>query len=75
MKGVDRKNDEGVLQWFGHVESMENNRTAKRLYVEKHAGNRSMGRLRKRWIDTVKGLKKRGLDVRQARRMMHDGGL
>ena len=33
-----------------------------------------MGRLSKRWIDTVKDcLKKMGLDVRQARIVAHDG--
>ena len=32
-KGVDEKIDEGVLRWFGHVEKMENDRTAKRVYV------------------------------------------
>ena len=35
------------------------------------AGSRSLGRLRKRWIDTVKDfLRTRGLDVREARKMM-----
>ena len=29
---MDERIDEGVLQWFGHVERMENNRTAKRVY-------------------------------------------
>ena len=52
---------------------MENGRITKRVYVGECAGNGSVGRLRKRWIDTVKDcLKKRGLDVRQARRMVHD---
>ena len=32
-KGVDERIDEGVLRWFGHVERMENNRNAKRVYV------------------------------------------
>ena len=33
-----------------------------------------MDRSRKKWIDNVKGcLKKMGFDVRQARRMVHDG--
>ena len=42
---------------------------AKRVYVGECAGSRSVGRPRKRWIDTVKEcLKRRGLDVRQARR-------
>ena len=32
-KGVDEKIDESVLRWFGHVERMENDRVAKRVYV------------------------------------------
>ena len=57
-KGLDERTDEGVLRCFGHVERME---------------NLSVGRLRKRWIDTVKDcLKKRDLDVRKARRMVQD---
>ena len=48
--------------WFGHGEK---DRNAKRFYVRECAGRRSVGRLRKRWIDTVKDcLRKRGLDVR-----------
>ena len=64
-KGINEKIDEGVLRWFGHVERMENDRIFKRIYVEECVGSRSLGRPRKRWIDTVKDcLKKRGLDVR-----------
>ena len=52
---------------------MEGNRIAKRVSVGDCTGNRSVGRPRKRWIDTVKDrLKKRGLAVRQARRMVQD---
>ena len=55
------------------MERMEKNRIAKRIYVGECAGSRSVGRPRKRWIDTMKDfLKKRGLDVRQARRMVQD---
>ena len=62
---VDEKID-GVLQWFGHVERMESDKI-------ECAGSHSVGRLRKRWIDTVKDcLKKRGLYVRQARGMVHN---
>ena len=44
-----------------------------RVYVGECAGSHSMGRLQKRWIDSVKEcLRKRGLNVRQARRMVHD---
>ena len=36
-KGVDERIDEGVLQWFNHVESMDNDRIAKKKYVGKCA--------------------------------------
>ena len=72
-KGLDERIDEGVLQWFCHVERMERDKIAKRVYVGECVGSHSVGRLWKRWIDTVKEcLKKRDLDVRQARRMVHD---
>ena len=75
-KGVvryDENIDEGVLRWFGHVERIGNDRIAKRVYVGECAGIRSVGRPRKRWTDAVMNcLKKRGLDSRQARRMVHD---
>ena len=52
---------------------MENDRIAKRVYVGECAGSHSVGMLRKRWIDTVKDwLKKRSLDVRQEREIVHD---
>ena len=52
---------------------MEKDRIAKRIYIGECAVNRSVGRLRKRWIDTVKDcLRKRSVDVKQARRMVHD---
>ena len=55
------------------MERMEKGMIAKRVYVGESAGICSVGRLRKRWIDTMKEcLKKRGLDVRQARRMVQD---
>ena len=58
-KGVNEKID-GVLRWYSHVERMENNRIAKRVYVDESAGSHSVGRLWKRWIDIVKNcLKKR----------------
>ena len=72
-KGVDEMIDEGVPRWFGHVERMENNKMAKRVFVGDCACSRSVGKPRKRWIDTVKDyLRKRTLNVRQARRMVQD---
>ena len=93
-KGVDERIDEGLLQWFGIVERMEDriakrvyvgecagshsvermeDRIAKRVYVGECVGSHSVGRLRKKWIDIVNDcLRQRGLDVRQARRMVQD---
>ena len=46
-----------------------------RVYVGGCAGSCSVGRPQKRWNDTVKGcLRKRGLDIRQARKMVQDRG-
>ena len=55
------------------LERIGNDRIAKRVYLWEFAGSHSLGRPRKRWNDNVKDcLKKRGLDVRQARRIVHD---
>ena len=52
---------------------MEKGRIAKRVYVGECVGSHSVGRPKKRWIDTIKDcLKKRGLNVRQAKRMVQD---
>ena len=60
----------GILRWFSHV---ERNRIAKRVYVEVCVSSHSVGRPRRRWIDIVKEcLKKSGLDIKQARRMVQD---
>ena len=65
-KGSCERNDEGVLRWLSHVEKIENDRIAKRVYVGECAGSRSVGRQRKRWIDAMKDcLRKRGLNVKQ----------
>ena len=48
-KVLDERIDEGVLRWFGHVESMR----AKRICVGECSGGHSVGRPRKRWNDTV----------------------
>ena len=61
------RSDEGSLVWwFGHVERMEKDRIAKRIY-------RSVGRPWKRWNGTTKEcLKKRSLDISQAKGMVQD---
>ena len=47
-KGIDERIDGGVLGWFDHVERMEKDRFAKRVYVGEYAAIRSVGRPRKR---------------------------
>ena len=54
-KRVNERIDEGVLQWFGHMERMENDRIAKRVYLGECAGSCLVGRPWKRWIDTIEG--------------------
>ena len=52
---------------------MENDGIAKRVYVGECAGSHSVGRPRKRWINTVKDrLRRRGLYVRQAKTIVQD---
>ena len=72
-KVVDEVIGGSVLRLFGHIERMENYRTAKSVYVGGCGGSRSVGRPRKRWIDPVhECLKKRGVNVGQVRRMVYD---
>ena len=40
-KDLDERIDEGVIMWFGHMERMEKDRIAKRVYVGECAGSRS----------------------------------
>ena len=55
------------------MERIENDRITKRVNVGECADSCSMSRLWRRWIDTMKDcLRKTGLDVRQARRMVQD---
>ena len=54
------------------MERMEKDRIAKIVYIG-CAGSRSVSRERKRWSDIMKEcLRKRGLDIRKARRMVQD---
>ena len=70
-KVLDERIYEGMLRWFSHVERMERDRIAKRIFIGECAGSRSVGRPRKSCIGTVKKcLKKRGVHVRQARRIV-----
>ena len=58
--------------WFAHLERMENNKIAKRVYAGECADIHSVGNPKKKWIDTIRSYLKKVLDVRQTRRMLHD---
>ena len=46
-KGVDERIEKDVLHWFSHVERMENDRIAKKLYAGEFAGSISSDQPRK----------------------------
>ena len=63
MMDLDERID-GVFRLFSHVERIENDRVAERVYVGECAGICSVGKPRSRSIDIMKVcLKERGLDV------------
>ena len=73
-KSLDERIDERVLRWFGNEKRMKRDMIAKRVYVGDCASSRLVVRQWKRWIDTMKErLRKRGLDVRQARKCSRIG--
>ena len=66
---MDERIDENVLEWFENMEKMGNCMDGERVYKEECVGFRQVGPLQKRCVDSVKEcLKKRGVDVRQAKR-------
>ena len=48
---MDERIEEDVLHWFSHVEMMENDRIAKRLYVGEFADSTSVGQPWKEVVD------------------------
>ena len=60
--------DQRVLRWFGHMERMDEYRTARRLFMAEVSGGRVRVRLRLGWMDGVKvALCNRGMTVEAAR--------
>ena len=70
---MDDRSDESILRWFGYIKRMENDRIVEKVYVGECVGIRLVGRPQKRWIDSRnKCLKKKGLNVGQARKIVYD---
>ena len=51
VKWVDERIEADVLYWFSHVERIENDKIAKRIYVGEYIGSHSAGQLRKEEMD------------------------
>ena len=68
MKGSMKAGSSSSAMWKGWKEI-----GLLRVYVRECTGSHAVGRPRNIWIDTMKEcFKKRGLDVRQGRRMVQD---
>ena len=56
--GIERelanRTDQRVLRWFGHVERMDEYRTARRMLMAEVSGGRLRERPRLDWMDGVK---------------------
>ncbi len=73
VKVLAERAEQGVLQWFGHVERMEEERLVKKITRSNVRGVRPRGRPRMRWMDSVKrALGARGMSVEQGRIAVHD---
>jgi hypothetical protein len=60
-----------VLMWYGHVESMEEERVVKRVSMSKVEGSR--GRSKLRWMNGMKGIVEwRGANIEYAKMCMQN---
>ena len=65
--------DQRVLRWFGHVETMDEYRMARRVLMAEVSGGRLRERPRLGWMDGVKvALGNRGMTVEAARQCAED---
>ena len=70
---VGERMDQNVLRWLGHVERMEDDRLARKVYELEVQGPRCRGRPRKEWMDGVKEvLTKMGLTIQEAKACIQD---
>ena len=65
--------DQSILRWLGHVERMEDDSRARKVYEQVMQGFRCRGRPRKGWLDGVKEmLSKRGLTIHEVKECVED---
>ena len=51
---VWKRVESNLLQWFGHIERMEEEILVRKVYRETVDGNRRRGRPKRRWEDEVR---------------------
>ena len=72
-KSLVTRVEQGVLKWFGHVNRMDDERLARKLFVSEVVGERGRGRPRWRWMDGVGDiLRSKGLTVEEGLMMVYD---
>ena len=73
MKDLAGRAGNCMLRWFGHVERMDGEKMAKRIYISGVEGRQGRGRPNMGWMDGVtSALEVRGLSLEQARAIMHN---
>ncbi|WP_435325978.1 hypothetical protein, partial [Klebsiella pneumoniae] len=73
LQEMSARAEQRVLQWFGHVERMDEERLVKKIAESEARGVRLRGRPRMGWMDSVKrALDVRGLSVEQGRIAVRD---
>jgi hypothetical protein len=65
--------EEKQLNWWGHIQRMEDTRLVRRIWEAKTARKRGRGRPRETWDDTIaKNIQKRGKTVNEAKKITQD---
>ena len=73
MRDLASRVENYVLRWFGHIERMDGERKAKRIYGLVVEGGWGRGTPNRGWMDgVVSALRVRGLTLEQARAIVHD---
>ena len=73
QRSLSEREEAAVLQWFGHIEKMEREKLAKKIYRAEAEGNRRRCRPRRRGMDGVKDcLSDRGLTIPEAKECIKD---
>ena len=53
IRRVKKRIEESILQCFSHIERMQYDKIAKRVYVGDSVGSHLVGQLQKRWTNSV----------------------